>query len=73
MSHALAIRLPKEIDDRLNRLAKQTGRTKTYYVREAIVSHLEDIEDAYLAIQRLEKPGKYLTTPELEKKLDMED
>ncbi len=69
----LPIRLPKEIDDRLTTLARETGRTKTYYVREAILLHLEDIEDTYLALQRLEKPGKYLTTAELESKLDVED
>lgn len=45
----LAIRLPKEIEARLDALAKATGRTKTYYAREAILAHLEDLEDAYLA------------------------
>jgi RHH-type rel operon transcriptional repressor/antitoxin RelB len=40
----IAVRLPKEIEERLERLAKQTGRTKTYYVREAITEHLEDME-----------------------------
>ncbi len=45
----LAIRLPEEIEERLNTLAKKTGRTKTYYAREAILTHLENIEDAYLA------------------------
>lgn len=50
----LAIRLPKEIEDRLEALAKITGRTKTFYAREAIFKHLEDLEDAYLAEKRLE-------------------
>ncbi len=45
----LAIRLPEEIEVRLNNLAKKTGRTKTYYAREAILRHLEDLEDAFLA------------------------
>ncbi len=45
----LAIRLPEEIEARLDTLAKATGRTKTYYAREAIITHLEDLEDAYLA------------------------
>ncbi|MGL4334430.1 MAG: type II toxin-antitoxin system RelB family antitoxin, partial [Lactococcus garvieae] len=43
----LAIRLPEEIENRLDILAKATGRTKTYYAREAILVHLEDLEDAY--------------------------
>ena len=48
----LAIRLPQSIEKRLERLARLTGRTKTYYVREAILEHLEDIEDLYLAVDR---------------------
>lgn len=49
----LAIRLPAEIETRLDVLAKTTGRTKTFYAREAILEHLDDLEDLYLAEQRL--------------------
>jgi Predicted DNA-binding protein with an HTH domain len=49
----LAVRLPKDIETRLEVLSERTGRTKTYYVREAIVDHLEDLEDIYLAEQTL--------------------
>ncbi len=45
----LAIRLPEDIENRLNALAKATGRTKTFYAREAILEHLNDLEDLYLA------------------------
>ena len=48
----LAIRLPTEIENRLERLAKATGRTKTFYAREAILEHLDNLEDLYLAEQR---------------------
>ena len=41
----LAIRLPQDIEKRLETLARRTGRTKTFYVREAILQHLEDLED----------------------------
>lgn len=50
----IAVRVPEEIETRLDRLAKLTGRTKTYYVRKAIEDHLDDLEDAYLAEQVLE-------------------
>ena len=50
----LAIRLPEKIEKRLDRLAKRTGRTKTYYAREAILQHLEELEDIYVAERRLE-------------------
>jgi RHH-type rel operon transcriptional repressor/antitoxin RelB len=49
----LAIRLPEKIEKRLGRLAKRTGRTKTYYAREAIVQHLDELEDIYLAEKEL--------------------
>lgn len=55
MSKQTAIRLPDEIDDRLKSLAKRTGRTVSYYMREAIVTHLDDLEDAYLADRALEE------------------
>jgi RHH-type rel operon transcriptional repressor/antitoxin RelB len=51
----LAIRLPQSIEKRLEELARRTGRTKTYYVREAILEHLADLEDLYLAERALER------------------
>ena len=51
----LAIRLPASIEKRLEKLARRTGRTKSYYAREAILQHLEDLEDTYLAEKSLEK------------------
>ncbi len=51
----LAIRLPPEIEKRLSALAKKTGRTKTFYAREAILTHLENLEDAALAEKRLDE------------------
>jgi RHH-type rel operon transcriptional repressor/antitoxin RelB len=61
----LAIRLTPDIEKRLDRLAKRTGRTKTYYAREAILKHLEDLEDVYDAEKRLEDlyAGRSYTVP----------
>ena len=61
----LAIRLPENIEKRLGRLAKRTGRTKTYYAREAILQHLEELEDIYLAEKRLAeiRAGRVRTIP----------
>jgi RHH-type rel operon transcriptional repressor/antitoxin RelB len=50
----LALRLPPDIEARLDDLARLTGRSKSYYAREAILAHLDDLEDVYLASQRLE-------------------
>jgi len=51
----LAIWLPPSIEKRLEKLARRTGRAKTYYVREAILEHLDDLEDLYLAENALER------------------
>jgi RHH-type rel operon transcriptional repressor/antitoxin RelB len=61
----LAIRLPENIEKRLARLAKRTGRTKTYYAREAILQHLEDLEDIYYADKELAaiRSGRSKTFP----------
>ena len=48
----LALRLPEDIETRLDKLAKATGRTKSFYAREAILEHLADLEDLYLAEKR---------------------
>lgn len=69
----LAIRLPEEIETRLTELANKTGRTKTFYAREAILEHLDEMEDKYLAMHRLENPGKRWTLDELEQGLDLDD
>ena len=61
----LAIRLPVEIENRLEALAKATGRTKTYYAREAILEYIDDLENLYLAEQRYAdlKAGRDTTIP----------
>jgi RHH-type rel operon transcriptional repressor/antitoxin RelB len=65
----LALRLPAEIEQRLDALAKKTGRSKSYYAREAILRQLEDIEDYYLARGRLARGGTRVTLESLERQL----
>jgi RHH-type transcriptional regulator, rel operon repressor / antitoxin RelB len=61
----LAIRLPEDIEKRLEALAKQTGRTKTFYARQAILEHLDDLEDVFLAEKRLQslRAGRTRSVP----------
>lgn len=49
------IRLDPNLEKRLEALAKRTGRTKAYYLRQAIEEHLEDLEDYYLAADVIER------------------
>lgn len=67
----LAIRLTPDIEQRLERLAKRTGRTKTFYAREAILEHLDDLEDVYLAKKRLERPARTYSAEEVKHDLGL--
>ncbi len=55
---ATSIRLAPETERRLGFLAAQTGRTKTFYLRELIERGIEDLEDYYLAAEVLERIRK---------------
>lgn len=73
----LTIRLPDEMENRLNVLAEATNRPKSFYVREALERSLEDIEDVYLAesaLERFRASGESaIPLAELERRLDLAD
>ncbi len=61
----LALRLPPDIEKRLDDLAKRTGRSKSFYAREAILEHIDDLEDLYIAKQRLDENGPRISLEEM--------
>ena len=67
----IAIHLPSEIEQRIADLAARTGRTKNFYIEEAILEYLDELKEKYLALDRLEKPGKHWTLDEIEQGIDM--
>lgn len=67
----LAIRLQPELEERLALLAKKTGRTKTFYAREAIEQHLGDLEDYYLAADAIREPGRTYSPEEAKRELGL--
>ncbi|MBW2096180.1 MAG: TraY domain-containing protein [Deltaproteobacteria bacterium] len=73
----LALRLPPDIEKRLDALARKTGRTKSFYGREAILRHLDDLEDMYLAEKILDRiksnKERTFTIDEVERELGLED
>ncbi len=72
MAKVLNIRLDNDIANRLELLAKKTNRPKSFYVRDMIMTYLEDYEDACLALDRVnEKNASYLTMEEVEKKIGL--
>ena len=66
----LALRLPPEIEKRLEALAKKTGRSKSFYAREAIIDLLDDLEDVYLAERRLALGGERVSLAEVEREFE---
>lgn len=69
----LAIRLPPDVERRLEELARRTGRSKTYYARQAIIEYLDDWEDYYLAVQRIEENLSTASLEEVERRLGLAD
>lgn len=55
---ATSIRLDPALEQRLDHLAAQTGRTKSYYLRELVAMGLDDLEDYYLAASTVERVRK---------------
>jgi RHH-type rel operon transcriptional repressor/antitoxin RelB len=68
----LAVRIPESLEKRLDKLAKLTGRPKSFYVRQALTSHLDEVEDTYTALYRLENPSRRWTLDELERGHDQQ-
>jgi RHH-type transcriptional regulator, rel operon repressor / antitoxin RelB len=62
---AISLRLPTDISMRLQQLSERTGRSKTFYMIEAIQDRLDDLEDLYIAERELEeiRAGRSVTMP----------
>ena len=73
---AVSIRLAPNIEQRLNQLVAQTGRAKSYYLRELIEGGLDDLEDFYLADATMERVRKgqetLLDAAQVSKELDLD-
>lgn len=69
----MSIRLGQELEQRLAHLSAVTGRTKTYYIRQALTEKLEDLEDIYLAEAAYETTSRWWTPEEVETELGLDD
>lgn len=69
----LAVRLPEDIEKRIDLLARSTGRTKSFYVRKAVVEFLDDCEDYYLAEARRNAPLPAIPLDQIERDLGLAD
>ncbi len=68
---AVSVKLPNDIESRLEHLAAVTHRPKSFYIREAISEYLEEHEDTYIALSRLENPMPTISLDDVEKRLGL--
>jgi RHH-type transcriptional regulator, rel operon repressor / antitoxin RelB len=67
----LGVRLEPELEKRLERLAKKTGRTKSYYAKEAIRQYVEEREDYLLAVEVSKRDEKTFSLEEVRRELGL--
>lgn len=68
----LAVRLDEQTEARLSKLATETGRSKSYYVKQAIAAYLQDREDYILALAALEREEPHTSLADVRKELGLE-
>ncbi len=71
-SESIAVRLDKKLHQRLADLATKTGRSKSFYVKRALAQYIEDMEDTYLAIDRIENSEGRVSMEEAKRILDVD-
>ena len=71
----LAVRLDADLESRLTAVAKRTGRSKSYYAREALREKIEELEDIAVLEEALRDPdlGQRVTLDELVRELGLDD
>jgi RHH-type rel operon transcriptional repressor/antitoxin RelB len=68
-----SLRLDKELENRLDHLAETTGRTKTFYIRQLIEDHIDELEDRYIAEYRLENSADRLSGKDMRQELGLDN
>lgn len=71
-SESAVVRIPKSINDKLDVLSHKTGRTKIFYITEALTRYMEDMEDFVLAEAATEKTKRRISYNDLAKELGLE-
>lgn len=71
--YMIAVRLTKDLEDKLERVASETHRSKSYYIRKALEQFLENREDYLLAVARLEEKNPRFSYEQMRKELDLDD
>ena len=67
----LTLDLPKQVENQLTYLETISKQPKSFFVREALLQYLEDLEDLRIVLEREGQRGETYTTEELKKKLNL--
>jgi len=67
----VSVKLPNDLESRLEYLSTVTHRPKSYYIREAINEYLEEHEDTFIALSRLESPMPTVSLDDVENRLGL--
>lgn len=73
MTKLAAVRLPDELEKKLEHLSKETGRSKSYYMIKALEKFIEDREDYLLAVARLEEANPRIPYKKMRKEFGLDD
>jgi RHH-type transcriptional regulator, rel operon repressor / antitoxin RelB len=73
MSTLVAVRLPDDLENKLEHLSQETGRSKSFYMKKALEQFMEDREDYLLAVARLEENNPRIPYEKIRKELGLED
>lgn len=70
----LAVRLDPDLEARLTAVAKQTGRSKSHYVRQAILEKIEELEDIALLEEALKTydPSQNISMEQMRRELGLD-
>lgn len=60
----LSVRLPKEMENCINKLSKSTQRPKSFFIKEALKNYLQDLEDYYEVLSRKNSKDRHLISLE---------
>ncbi len=72
MSTTLSVRLPKELSEQLNSIARETERPRSFIIQKALESYIEDYADLQIALDRLhDKTDPVVSGKELRKSLGL--
>ena len=72
MSVAISIRIPEHLAKRLDSIAEETERSRSFVLQKALEAYLEDHADLQVAMDRLrDKADAIITSAEMRKSLGL--